>query len=183
MIGMDQYELIRTAHRVYHKSIRQIARETQHHRTTIRKVLRGMEPQYRRQQVARMPRMDAVAEVVNHWLDADQHAPKKQRHTARRRYTRLVAEHACHGAESTVRRWVRHLRAQRGEGRAAAVIPLDADVAREAEVDWGSTHVRMAGHLITVKLFCMRSRDSGKPFMRGYPWERQEMCFDGHQRA
>ena len=34
---MDQYEHIRTAHRVYQKSIRQIARETGHTRETIRK--------------------------------------------------------------------------------------------------------------------------------------------------
>ena len=44
---MDQYELIRTAHRVYKKSIRQIARETGHTRRTIRKVLAGQEPRYR----------------------------------------------------------------------------------------------------------------------------------------
>ena len=36
---MDQYELIRTAHRVYGKSIREIRRETGHHRETIRKAL------------------------------------------------------------------------------------------------------------------------------------------------
>ena len=41
---MDQYELIRTAHRVYKKSIRQIARETGHTRRTVRKVLAGQEP-------------------------------------------------------------------------------------------------------------------------------------------
>jgi hypothetical protein len=41
---MDQYELIRTAHRVYGKSIRTIARETGHHRSTIRKALAGFEP-------------------------------------------------------------------------------------------------------------------------------------------
>lgn len=183
MIGMDQYELIRTAYRVYHKSIRQIAQETKHHRTTIRKVLKGLEPQYRRQKVVTMPRMDPVAEVVRRWLEADQQAPKKQRHTARRIYARLVAEHGFSGSEPTVRRWVREFKASRGEGRAAAVIPLDAEVAREAEVDWGSAQVRMAGQLITVKVFCMRSRFSGKPFLRAYPWERQEMFFDGHQRA
>ena len=48
MIGMDQYELIRTAHRVYGKSIRQIQRETRHHRVTIRKAVKGLEPEYRR---------------------------------------------------------------------------------------------------------------------------------------
>jgi len=39
MIGMDQYELIRTANRVYSKSIRAIAREYGHSRKTIRKAL------------------------------------------------------------------------------------------------------------------------------------------------
>jgi hypothetical protein len=40
MIRMDQYSFIRTAHRVYGKSIRKISRETGHSRETIRKVLR-----------------------------------------------------------------------------------------------------------------------------------------------
>ena len=41
MVKMDQYELIRTANRVYGKGIREIAREYGHHRETIRKALRG----------------------------------------------------------------------------------------------------------------------------------------------
>ncbi|MCK9227736.1 MAG: hypothetical protein M0P30_08085 [Syntrophorhabdaceae bacterium] len=39
MIAMNQYEYIRTTHRVYEKSIRQIQKETGHSRTAIRKVL------------------------------------------------------------------------------------------------------------------------------------------------
>ena len=39
MIRMDQYGYIRTAHRVYKKSIKQICRETGHSRETVRKVL------------------------------------------------------------------------------------------------------------------------------------------------
>ncbi|MBZ5555509.1 MAG: IS21 family transposase [Acidobacteriia bacterium] len=183
MIGMDQYELIRTASRVYHKSIRQIARETGHCRKTIRKVLKGMEPLYRRQKSRFRPRMEPVAAVVQGWLETDRQAPRKQRHTSRRIFTRLVEEYNFEGAQSSVRRWVREFKAQRGDGRVAAVIPLDPEVAREAEVDWGSAQVVMAGEPLTVKLFCMRSRYSGKPFVRAYPWERQEMFFDGHQRA
>ncbi len=41
MISMNQYEYVRTAYRVYGKSIRTIERETGHDRKTIRKVLRG----------------------------------------------------------------------------------------------------------------------------------------------
>ena len=48
LLGMDQYEMVRTAHGVYKKSIRRISRETGHTRRTIRKVLAGQEPQYRR---------------------------------------------------------------------------------------------------------------------------------------
>ena len=41
----------------------------------------------------------------------------------------------------------------------------------------------MAGERSRVKLFVMRSRYSGKAFVRAYPWERQEMFFDAHMRA
>ena len=43
---MDQYEYIRSAHRVYNKAIREIARETGHDRKTIKKALRGVYPKY-----------------------------------------------------------------------------------------------------------------------------------------
>ena len=64
---MDQFELIRTASRVYGKSIRQIGRETGHHRVTIRKALAGKEAQYRRQEKPRAPVMDPVAKIVEQW--------------------------------------------------------------------------------------------------------------------
>ena len=122
---MDQYELIRTAHRVYGKSIREIRRETGHHRETIRKALAGKEPKYRRREAPRCPVMDRVTPIIEGWL-------------------------------------------------------LDPEGAREAEVDWGTAWVEMAGERRRVKLFVMRSRYSGKAFVRAYPWERQEMFFDAH---
>ena len=101
---MDQYELIRTAHRVYKKSIRQIARETGHTRGTVRKVLAGQEPKYRREKEPACPVMDPVARIVDAWLQADRDKPVKQRHTAHRVWQRLVEEHEFTGAEPTVRR-------------------------------------------------------------------------------
>ena len=180
---MDQFELIRTAARVYGKSIRQIGRETGHHRVTIRKALAGKELKYRRQKKPRAPVMDSVAKIVEQWLLGDRQRPRKQRHTARRVYTRLREEHEFTGAEVTVRRWVREWKAAHGWGRREAVVPLDPEVAREAEVDWGTAWVLMAGRRRQVKLFVMRSRYSAKPFVRAYPWERQEMFFDGHMHA
>jgi transposase len=180
---MDQYELIRTAHRVYGKSIRQIGRETGHHRETIRKALRGEEPKYRRRKALANPVMDPVAAIVEKWLLEDRKAPRRQRHTSRRIFQRLVGEHGFRGGESTVRAWVRRWKAAAGESDPGAAIPLDPEVAREAEVDWGTAEVEMGGERRTIKLFVMRSRFSGKPFIRAYPWERQEMFFDAHQHA
>src|SRR5438477_3758002 len=82
LIEMDQYELIRTAHRVYKKSIRQIARETGHTRNTIRKALLGLSPKYRRKEAPLCAVMDSVAGRVEEWLKTDQGESRKQRHTA-----------------------------------------------------------------------------------------------------
>ena len=180
---MDQYELIRTSQRVYKKSIRQIAKETGHARNTVRKVLSGKEPQYRRNKKAVCRVMDPVAAVVEQWLQADRESPKKQRHTSHRIYTRLVEEHDFKGAESTVRKWAREAKARLGLQAAVAVVPLDPEAAREAEVDWGSAWVRIGGEQQQIKIFCMRSRYSGKAFVRAYWRERQEMFLDAHMRA
>ena len=42
MLEMDQYEFIRTAHRVYGKNITELARQTGHSRNTIKKATRLM---------------------------------------------------------------------------------------------------------------------------------------------
>lgn len=125
MIGMDQYELIRTAHRVYGKSIREIRRETGHHRETIRKALQGLEPKYRRREPPRCPVMDPVAPIIEGWLLGDRDRPRRQRHTSRRIWNRLVEENGFGGAESTVRRWVREWKAAHGYGGKQAVVPLE----------------------------------------------------------
>ena len=127
--------------------------------------------------------MDPVAGIVEGWLRADREQPVKQRHTAHRVWRRLVDEHGFTGAEPTVRRWVRERKMRLGWSRSAAVVPLDPEQASEAEVDWGTAWVRMNGEDVQVKLFCMRSRYSGKSFVRAYRWERQEMFLDGHIRG
>ncbi|WP_321418432.1 hypothetical protein [uncultured Desulfobacter sp.] len=39
MLKVDQYDYIRTAHRVYGKAIKELARETGHSKNTIKKIL------------------------------------------------------------------------------------------------------------------------------------------------
>ena len=53
-------------------------------------------------------------QVIDGWLVADKDVPRKQRHTARRVWQRLVAEHGATVSEVTVSRHVARRRAELG---------------------------------------------------------------------
>jgi len=92
MLKVDQYDYIRTAHRIYRK-IKQIARETGHSRNTIKKVLRGEYSVYKPRDQQPYPVLGPYLKIINKWLEDDKERPKKQRHTAVRVYNRLIQEH------------------------------------------------------------------------------------------
>jgi hypothetical protein len=64
-----------------------------------------------------------------------------------------------------------------------AFIPCDPEAGHEAEVDWGTAMAIICGEEMRLKFFCMRSKYSGKHFVRMYPCERQQAFFDAHVRA
>ena len=53
-----------------------------------------------------------------------------------------------------------------------AFIALDPQLGQEAEVDWGNCQAILAEEPAQLKLFCMRSKASGKHFVQCYPCER-----------
>ncbi|MBC8549129.1 MAG: IS21 family transposase [Candidatus Brocadiales bacterium] len=183
MLKVDQYELIRTASRVYKKDISEISRETGHSRNTIKKALRGEPWGYKPRSHQAYPALEKYLAIIDGWLENDKKNPKKQRHTARRVYNRLALEHTYTGAESTVRRYVREAKVRLGVNAPAVFIPLDPDSGLEAEIDWGSATAIIAGETIQLKFFCMRSKYSGKHFVRFYSCERQQAFFDAHVHA
>ena len=92
MITMKQYEYVRVGCRVYGKSIRELSRETGHSRDTIRKILRDEYKDYKIRDSQPYSVLGQYREVIDEWLKADKDKPKKQRHTARRVFNRLVEE-------------------------------------------------------------------------------------------
>jgi transposase len=183
MITMDQYEYIRVAHRVYGKGIRQIQRETGHDRKTIRKALREEPYGYAKRDNQPVPIAGPYRKIIEEWLRTDKANPKKQRHTARRIYHRLVSEHGYEGSEVTIRRHVRDVKRRLGMSECKAFLPLEPDCGQEAEVDWGTAEAVISGERVRIKFFCMRSKYSGKHFVRCYPCERQQAFFDAHMQA
>ena len=106
MITVDQYSYIRTAHRVYGKKIREIARDTGHSKNTIKRALREEYCGYQSRKTQPYPVLGLYLDIIDRWLKGDKDSPKKQRHTARRIFNRLCREHGFQGSERAVRRYV-----------------------------------------------------------------------------
>ena len=183
MLKVDQYNFIRTSYRVYGKKIKQIARETGHSKNTIKKVLRGEYKGYKERDKQPFPVLAPYLEIIDRWLENDKEKPKKQRHTAVRVYNRLRTEQGFEGGETTVRRYVCQAKLRLGLNGRQAFIPSDPEAGIEAEVDWGRCQAIIGGQETLLKFFCMRSKYSGKHFVRCYPCERQQALFDGHIQA
>lgn len=180
MIGMVHIEFIKKKHLQEGWSIRQIARHLTISRVTVRKAIRMKEiPRYRLSCEKPAPVMGPLKGVIEQWLKEDEERPRKQRHTARRVYTRLVEEYQFPGSESSVRKCVQKLRGQVTE----AFIPLEADAGKMGQVDWGTAMVRIGGVERTVHLFILRLRHSGVCFARAYFQEAMESFLDGHRKA
>ena len=162
---MDQYELIRTAYRVYGKNIRQLKRITGHSRNTVRKAIRGEAWGYKERQHQPVPVLGPYLEIIDGWLKGDKEQPKKQHHTARRIYNRLVDEYGYKGGESTVRRYVRMAKIMLGVDTPQAFIPCDPEAGYEAEVDWGTAKTIITGEPVRLKFFENRGQNRGQVYI------------------
>jgi hypothetical protein len=60
-------------------------------------------PGYRRSKPPARPKLDGFTGVIDRILEEDRERPRKQRHTARRVFQRLRAEHGFAGGETIVK--------------------------------------------------------------------------------
>nr|WP_329408000.1 hypothetical protein [Nocardia vinacea] len=121
-------------------------------------------------------------------LRADLDAPRKQRHTIKRIYTRLIEEYDLVGiAYQTVRDYVAErkpqIRIEAGRGPANVFIPQTHRPGEEAEVDFGDVTIRLCGEEIVVYLFALRMSFSGRAVHRIFASGGQESFLEGHVHA
>ncbi len=164
-------------------SIRELAELHATHRRTVRQALGSAVPPARRSPEARpAPVLGAFHALVDAWLVADQMAPRKQRHTARRVWQRLRDEQGCEAAETTVREHVRARRRALGLS-AEGFVPQAYLPALDAQVDWGEAEVVLAGRQVRVFLFGMRACWSGAAYWEAFTAQTQTAFLEGHVRA
>jgi transposase len=181
---VELFEQIRKDRRVGGSSIRELADRYHVHRRTVRQALDSAVPPPRKAYPPRpRPAVDAYAPVIDGWLLADRQVPRKQRHTARRVWQRLVAEHGATCSEVSVSRYVARRRAELGLDRVEVSVPQDHLPGAEAEVDFGEFHAQVAGVLIKLWMFVMRLSCSGRAFHVAFATQAQEAFLEGHVLA
>ncbi len=181
---MELYEHIRKARqREESVSIRELARRFHVHRREVRQALSSPLPPPRRVPARPAPVLGPWKALIDGWLEADRSAPRKQRHTARRVWQRLVEEHGVNVGESTVRRYVAEVRHRQELPVVEVAVPQHHPLGEEAEVDFGTISVYLGGLLSEVSLFLLRLSASGRSYPHAYLNEAQEVFLDGHVRA
>ena len=176
VITVEIYKQIRKM-RLDSMSQRQIAATLHISRNTVKKYWDGDSVPWERKDYSREASVltEDVVAFVRQCLDEDsQCRSKKQHHTAKRIYDRLVAECGFTGSETTVRRLVKELREKSQE----AFVPLAFPAGDALQIDWGEATVYLYGVKTTVNLFCARLCYSGAPMVLAYRRQNEESFLD-----
>jgi transposase len=153
------------------------------HRRVVRAALADAVPPARKVARRTRPATGEWEDTVRGWLEADLSEPRKQRHTARRVWQRLLDEHGAVVAESTIRHMVRELKVEIGLDRRLVTVPQTHEAGRDAEVDFGEFIAVIDGERLQLHMFVMRLSHSGRAVHIASGNVGSEAFLDGHVRA
>jgi transposase len=146
---------------------------------TVSKMLRfSVPPGYRRSQPPVRPKLDGFMGVIDRILKEDRGRPRKQRHTARRIFARLKAEHGFAGGETIVKDYVRERRLQGQEMFVPLVHPPG-----HGQADFGEAVAVIGGEERRIHFLAVDLPHSDACFVKAYPAETTEAFCDGHNAA
>ena len=180
---MPHVEYIKDLYEKEGKSLREIARQTNHHFETVRKY--AYRTDWNQPEPSRNPqRFDTVRDfipIINEWLEQDAKEPRKQRHTITKVFHRLREEYGYTGSYSSVKRYYNHKKAEMKKYR-ESYLPL-AHPTGHAQVDFGKFKYYDAlersrdGHALIVSF-----PYSNTGWMQVFQSENQECLLTGLKR-
>jgi hypothetical protein len=135
-------------------------------------------PGYARKKPVARPKLGPWLGIIDQILVDDQSQPKKQRHTAKRIFDRLKAEHAFGGCYTIVKDYVRQARLRHKE----VFVPL-AHPSGDAQADFGEALVVIAGVEQKAHFQCFELPQSDDCFVIAFPAENTETFLEGHNHA
>ncbi len=148
-------------------------------RDSVKKMLSfSVPPGYRRTAPIKRPKLDGFTEIIDQWLRDDVGRPRKQRHTAKRIFERLRAEHGFAGGYTIVKDYVREHRRRSRE----MFVPLHHPPGH-AQADFGEALVEIGGVEQKAHFFALDLPHSDACYVRAYPAATAEAWMDGHVHA
>lgn len=181
---VELFEQLRQEHEFGVGTIAGVAAKFGVHRRMVRQAIAGALPPAHRYPPRAQPKLGLVAAFIDKVLDEDRRAPRKQRHTARRIYRRILTEFPDAAvAESTVRNHVRARRHAMGLVRRETFVPQSYALGVEAQVDWYEAWADLGGERTRLQIFAMRSMASGAAFHRAYLHATQQAFLEAHEHA
>lgn len=156
VVGMSLYSQIREAY-TSGESQRSIAKRLGVSRQTVKKYCEGVTMPGVRKKYLRAPSVvtPEIEQFIRMCLDTDKkEGLRKQVHTSKRIYDRLVTEMGFTGSYSIVRRVVHEMRTQ--DIPSQADMPLEYDPGDAIQIDWGEATIYLCGKRKVVQIFCGR---------------------------
>lgn len=180
---METIRKVRLAHHRDHKSIREIARDFNLSRNTVRKIIRSGATEFTyERKVQPRPRLEPFKERLATYLEQDSRKAVKEQRTALLLFEQLQREGFAGGYDS-VRRFVQKWRTADGAREIKAFIPLSFAPGEAFQFDWSYEPVELGGVNVRVKVAQFRLSHSRMPFCVAYVRETLEMVLDAHVRA
>jgi transposase len=181
---VELFEQIRREYEFGVGTVLGVARKLGVHRRMVRQALANAQPPERKQTGRERPVLAPLIPFIDGILEADRNAPRKQRHTARRIWQRILAEMPeRQAAEVTIRQYVCERKRELGWSSRVTCVPQNYGPGQEGQVDWYESWAELSGEPTLLQVFSMRSMWSGAAFHRAYHRATQQAFLEAHEQA
>jgi len=183
MLNVETIRKVRQAHFRDGKGIREITRDFNLSRNTVRNIIRsGITDQKYIRNDQPHPKLGSFIDRLSELLREDAGKPVRHRRSAQLLFEQLQRE-GYEGGYDAVRRHVGIRKKADETALTKAYVPLEYDPGDAFQFDWSYEQVMLGGTQVEVKIAQFRLCHSRKPFCIAYTRETLEMVLDAHIRA